>query len=78
MRSKIGVFLRTLLLALLCVGVWSGSASAVGGSNRCKDRCNDVYRLRKDACKSIPFKHGRHRCEDRAKRDKDNCKHRCR
>ncbi len=78
MKSKRGVVSRALVLALLCVGVWAGSASAAGGGNRCKDRCNERYRLRKDVCKVMPYKHQRHRCEDAAKRSKDECKRRCR
>jgi hypothetical protein len=78
MKSKLGGVSRAFVLALLCLGVWGGSASAAGASNRCKDRCNDRYRLRKDVCKVMPYKHQRHRCEDAAKRAKDECKRRCR
>jgi hypothetical protein len=78
MKSKLGVFARALVLALLCLGLWGGSASAAGGSNRCKDRCNQAYRLRKDICKAIPYKRQRHSCEDSAKRARDECKRRCR
>ena len=46
--------------------------------NRCKDRCNDVYRIRKEACRVIPLKGERKICERAAKRAKDDCKHRCR
>jgi len=53
------------------------SPVALGG-NRCKDRCNDTYKVEKNLCKSIPLKHERHTCEDAAKRAKNNCKHRCR
>lgn len=70
--------LRLSLVLLVCLGTFGAAGQAANARNRCKDRCNDVYRVRKDACKAIPFKHERHRCEDRAKRDKDNCKHRCR
>ena len=77
-KSKLGGSSRALVLALLCLGVWGGSASAAGGGNRCKDRCNDRYNLRKNICKAIPYNQQRHRCEDAAKRAKDECKRRCR
>jgi hypothetical protein len=71
------VVLRLSLAFLVCLGMFAGASPAVAG-NRCKDRCNDVYRLRKDVCKAIPLKHERHSCEKAAQRAKDNCKRRCR
>jgi len=69
---------RALVLAVLCCGLlFGGNLTALAG-NRCKDRCNEVYRLRKDVCRSIPLKGERKRCEKAAKRAKDDCKHRCR
>lgn len=70
--------LRLSLVLLVCLGTFGAASPAANARNRCKDRCNDVYRVRKDVCKAIPIKRERHRCEDRAKRDKDNCKRRCR
>ena len=55
-----------------------GLAPAVVAGNRCKDRCNEVYHLRKDVCRAIPLKHERKSCEKAAKRAKDDCKHHCR
>jgi hypothetical protein len=66
------------LAFLLCLETFFGLAPAAVAGNRCKDRCNQVYRLRKDACRAIPLKHERHSCEKAAKRAKDDCKHRCR
>ena len=70
--------LRWSLVFLLCLGTFVGGRSTTIAGNRCKDRCNDVYRLRKDVCKAIPLKGERKRCESAAKRAKDDCKHRCR
>jgi len=78
MKSKLVRFSRALILALLCLGVWGGSAIAAGGGNQCKDRCKDRYNLRKDICKAIPYKRQRHSCEDAAKHVRDECKRRCR
>jgi len=78
MKSKVGRWSHLFVLALLCLGVWGGAASAAGGSNQCKDRCNERYNLRKDICKAIPYKRQRHSCEDAAKHAKDECKRRCR
>ena len=70
--------LRWSLAFILCLGTFSAMSPATLAGNRCKDRCNDVYKLEKRACKAIPLKHERHSCEDAAKRAKNNCKHRCR
>ena len=75
-RTKL--ILSSFLLFLVLLGGFSAVNSASGGGNRCTDRCADRYRIEKDACKSIPFKHERHLCEDVAKRKKKECKHRCR
>ncbi len=68
---------RWSLVLFVCLGTVAAVSPASGAGNHCTDRCADVYRVKKGACKLIPYKHERHRCEDRAKRDKDNCKHRC-
>jgi hypothetical protein len=70
--------LRLTLVLLVCLGTFGAVSPTANAKNRCKDRCNDNYRLRKDACKLIPLKGERHVCENRAKRAKDDCKHRCR
>lgn len=70
--------LRFSLLLLICLGTFSFVGPAANAGNRCKDRCNDAYRLRKDTCKLIPYKPERKRCEKNAKRAKDDCKHHCR
>lgn len=72
-----GILLR-LGLALICLGAFVHAGAATVPSNRCKDRCNEVYRVKKDLCRSIPLKHERKRCEKAAKHGKDDCKHRCR
>lgn len=74
-RSRL---LRLSLLIIFCLAIFSGGSSAAVARNRCRDRCDEAYRFRKDACRSIPLKHERKRCEEAAKRAKDNCKHRCR
>jgi hypothetical protein len=64
-----GVFLVVLL---------AGATLPVHGrGNRCTDHCADRYRVKKDACGLIPFKHERKICERRAKEAKNDCKHRC-
>ena len=70
--------MRWGLAFILTLGLFVGGNAATIPSNRCKDTCNEVYRLRKEVCKSIPFKNERKRCEKAAKRAKDDCKHRCR
>ena len=66
------------LVFIICLGTFAGGSSTTIAGNRCKDRCNDVYRIRKDACRVIPLKGERKICERAAKRAKDDCKHRCR
>ena len=68
---------KALILAILCLGVWSGPVAATG-RNDCKDRSKDRYNLRKDVCKAIPNKRLRHSCEDAAKHVRDECKRNCR
>ena len=72
------VVLRLSLAFLLLLGTFAALSPASVAGNRCKDRCNEAYHLRKDVCRAIPLKHERHSCEKAAKRAKDNCKHRCR
>jgi len=63
---------------ILCLATFTAMSSTTLAGNRCKDHCNDVYKVEKRACKAIPLKHERHSCEDAAKLGKDHCKHRCR
>ena len=77
LRDKQSVILSLSVAFLLLIGTFANVGAAVP-SNRCKDRCNDAYRLRKDLCRAIPLKNERKTCEKAAKRAKDNCKHRCR
>ncbi len=76
--KKATFVLRLSLVLLVCLGTFAAVGPAANAKNRCKDRCNDVYRVRKDVCKAIPIKRERHRCEDGAKRAKEDCKRRCR
>ena len=72
------VILRLSFAFILCLGTFAVMSPASAAPNRCKDRCNEVYHLRKDVCRAIPLKHERKSCEKEAKRAKDNCKHSCR
>jgi hypothetical protein len=76
--KKRAAALRWSLGLIVCLGTLAAVGPATVAGNRCKDRCNDIYKLEKRACKAIPLKHERHTCEDAAKRAKDNCKRRCR
>jgi hypothetical protein len=78
MKSRIRHFSRVVVLAVLCLGLWTGSSSGAGRRNDCKDRCKDRYNLRKDICKAIPYKRQRHSCEDAAKHTRNECKRQCR
>ncbi len=69
-----GVTLSFAVCAVMFLG--AGPTSEAG--NRCKDHCADIYKVKKDACKLIPFKNERKICERRAKEAKNDCKHRCR
>ena len=68
----------SLLLLVVLVGLSVTTYAVRGGGNRCTDKCADVYRLKKDACRLIPLKHERKICERRAKEAKNDCKHKCR
>lgn len=70
--------LRIVLLGFLLVLCLSVGFISVAGGNRCTDHCADAYKVKKDACKLIPFKTERRICERRAKEAKNDCKHRCR
>ena len=72
------VILRLSFAVVVCLGTFAAMSPASVAGNRCKDRCNEVYRLRKDVCRAIPLKHERKSCEKAAKRAKDDCKRRCR
>ena len=71
------IMLRVSLVLLVCLGTSAAISPTSAAGNHCTDRCADRYHLRKDACKAIPYKGERHRCEDSAKRAKDECKHHC-
>jgi hypothetical protein len=71
--------LRWSLAIILSLGTFAAiGPPSVAARNHCKDHCADRYNLRKDWCKSIPYKNERHRCENAAKHAKDECKHECR
>ena len=72
------VVLRLSLVLMVCLGTFAAVSPASARGNRCTDRCADVYRVKKDACRLIPFKTERKICERRAKEAKKDCKHRCR
>lgn len=72
------VLLSSLGLALAVGSTSLSSESLAAGGNRCTDRCADRYKIRRDACRMIPFKTERKICERRAKEAKEDCKHRCR
>ena len=74
MRLVLGASLTCLVL----LGAFSTTSVSSSGGNDCKDRCNDRYKIAKDACKAIPLKHARKICEDSAKSAKNECKRRCR
>jgi hypothetical protein len=71
--------IKPLALSAIVLGVmFLGAGATSEAGNRCTDRCADVYKVRKDACRLIPFKTERKICERRAKEAKNDCKHRCR
>ena len=78
--KRVSVLMRLGLLLLVTLGFSFAvvTASGGGGGNRCTDHCADIYKIKKDACKLIPFKTERKICERRAKETKEDCKHRCR
>ena len=69
-----GLALTFTVGAVMFLG--AGATSEAG--NRCTDHCADIYKVKRDACKLIPFKTERKICERRAKEAKEDCKHRCR
>jgi len=75
---KRNVFLRLSLGLFVGLGVFASGGLNSEAANRCKDRCNDRYHIRKDVCRAIPLKYERKSCEQAAKRAKDDCKHGCR
>lgn len=75
---KSAVLLGSLGLALVVGSTSLSSESLAAGANRCTDRCADRYKVRRDACRLIPFKTERKICERRAKEAKSDCKHSCR
>ncbi len=76
--KRIKVFTKLSLPLLICLGLIGAAGSSTEARSRCKDKCKDVYRLKRDACKAIPFKHERHSCERAAKHSKKECERKCR
>jgi hypothetical protein len=70
---------RGLVLTFTVVAVMLLGASVTSeAGNRCTDHCADIFKVKRDACRLIPFKTERKICERRAKEAKDDCKRRCR
>jgi len=69
-----GLALSFTVGAVMLLG--AGATSEAG--NRCTDHCADIYKVKKDACKLIPFKTERKICERRLKEVKEDCKRKCR
>lgn len=78
-KSRTGLASLIVSVVIFASGLWvSGSVVTAGGGNRCTDHCADIYKVKRDACRLIPFKTERKICERRAKEAKNDCKHRCR
>jgi hypothetical protein len=77
--KRTSVFLRLAMALLFCLSAFATVSPASGAvpGNRCKDRCNDVYHRRMDDCRGLR-KYDKRRCEDRAKREHNECRNRCR
>jgi hypothetical protein len=76
--KQIRLIVSSTFLFVLLVGLPLTTDAARSRKSRCTDRCADNYRMKKDACRMIPFKTERKICERRAKEAKKDCKHRCR
>ena len=83
MKSRASVLTRVTLAILFFCGLFLAASSITGVAapdrqrDRCKKRCEEVYKVRKLECKRFRGRE-RHRCEDEAKRDRNDCKDRCR
>ncbi len=66
------------LLFVVSAVMFLGAGTTSEAGNRCTDHCADIFKVKRDACRLIPFKTERHICERRAKEAKQDCKHRCR
>ena len=83
MKSRASIFTRVTLAIvffcglLLAVSSITGAAAPDKRRDRCKRRCEEVFKARKFECKRFRGRE-RHRCEDEAKRERNNCKDRCR
>jgi hypothetical protein len=71
------IVLKVFLVLLACLGTSAAVSPASAAGNHCSDRCAKHYNYRKESCKAIHHKHERERCEEEAKREKEDCKHRC-
>jgi len=75
---RMRLILGASLTGLMLLGAFTTTSVSSGAGNDCKNRCNDHYKVAKDACKAIPLKSARKVCEDSAKSAKNECKRRCR
>ena len=77
--KRASLFLRLGLALVFCLGTFATVSPASGAAkgNRCKDRCNDAYHRRMEDCRGLR-RYEKRRCEDRAKRARDECRQRCR
>jgi hypothetical protein len=75
------VLLRFCLAVVFCFGIFGGvnPASAAGDRHdrECHRRCNEEFHRLKQECRGLRGRE-RHRCEERAKREHNECKRRCR
>jgi hypothetical protein len=77
--KRANYYVSLIAALLICFGafVTPGTASGAARADRCKDRCNAVYRRRKDECRGLR-RWQKKQCEDRAKNARDECRQRCR
>jgi len=77
--KRVNSWVSLFAALLICFGafVTPSTASAAARANRCKDRCNNVYRRRKEECRGLR-RWEKKQCENRAKYARDECRQRCR
>ena len=80
--KRTAVLLRLMLIALCCLGIFAGANTPLAaGRDRhdreCRRRCLEDFRRMKDECRGLRGRE-RHRCEERAKREHNECKRHCR
>jgi len=76
MKSKLKAKLMLVGLVIVFLSGAATTSEAAVSSRNCRQRCNEIYRLRRARCNNLSGRAER-RCEQQAREDHRQCLNRC-